>query len=121
MSGQQPGADFPAKTTSGEPSAQRPSEALKSQRVGDGVGSRAIPAPEEFPQAPPRDLVTLRVIQVNAPGRRDPYYISKAYLRGVEIGQSNASSREAALAGAVAAIESTWRAPQGRPEKKPRS
>ena len=68
----------------------------------------ALPVPDEQPRAPMGDLITVRVKEVAPKGRMDAYFSARAYQAGVEIGHVHATTREAALAGGMAIVQTAW-------------
>jgi len=113
----QPGASPQSKSTPEAGSAELQSAATTAEQVDADSEGRIIPAPESFPKAPPIDLATIRVNWVEQPKRKSGYFLSRSYVEGIEISQVNASSREAALAGAIASIETAWRGTESQAKK----
>lgn len=97
------GADAPE--IEAKVSLQSESRAIVS---GESTQLDVIPAPDEEPRAPKNDLVTVRVRVVNTGGRMANYFSARAYEAGVEIGHVNASTRESALAGGMAIVQTVW-------------
>lgn len=85
---------------------------------GGRSGERQLPAPEDYPQAPQMDAATIRVHRIATSERRIPFYAGRAFVEGIAIGQVNASSRQAALAGAVAIIEARWQKEEAEEKKE---
>ena len=113
----QPGANPRSKSTLEAGGAELRSAATPAEQVDADSGGLIIPAPESFPKAPPIDLATVRVNWVEQPGRQSGFFLARSYVEGVEISHVNASSREAALAGAIASVETAWRAAEPQPKK----
>jgi len=85
-----------------------PQRGSRADIQGAPAKADALPVPDEQPLAPMGDLVTVRVKEVRPRGRMESYFSARAYEAGVEIGHVNATTREAALAGGMAVVQSTW-------------
>ncbi len=87
----------------------RPTGAGQASAQGEPASSFEVPMPDDGEKAPPADLCTIRVTEVHPEGRMFPFFWGRAYQHGVEVGEVKARTKEAALAGALADVEKSWR------------
>lgn len=85
-----------------------PQSGSRADIQGAPAETAGLPVPDEQPRAPMGDLVTVRVKEVHPRSRMESYFSARAYEAGVEIGHVNASTREAAFAGGMALVQTTW-------------